>query len=221
VSRVDWHDLECGTYEADLPLWRELAETEPGPVLDVGAGTGRVAVDLARRGHAVTALDVDSELLATLDERAGGRVRTVVADAQRFDLGERFGLVLAPMQTVQLLADRAGFLRSTREHLAQGGLLAVALADRLEPFEGPLPAPDVCGPLVSQPVAVRLDGDLARLERVRDDGERVDLDVVELHQVAPEQLEREAAAVGLVAQARRRVDETPEHVASTVVMLRG
>ena len=42
---VVWHDLECGAYRADLPLWRELAERcslgpGPRPHLDVGAGAG-------------------------------------------------------------------------------------------------------------------------------------------------------------------------------------
>ena len=50
---VIWHDLECGGYREDLPLWRALADRAGGPVLDVGAGTGRVALDLARAGHEV------------------------------------------------------------------------------------------------------------------------------------------------------------------------
>ena len=50
LTDVLWHDLECGGYDLDLPLWRELADREGSPVLDVGAGTGRVALDLARRG---------------------------------------------------------------------------------------------------------------------------------------------------------------------------
>ncbi len=67
---VIWHDLECGGYVADLPLWRELARERGGPILDVGAGTGRVALDLARNGHEVTALDRDPELLDALRRRA-------------------------------------------------------------------------------------------------------------------------------------------------------
>ena len=46
MTDVLWHDLECGGYDLDLPLWRELADREGSPVLDVGAGTGRVAPDL-------------------------------------------------------------------------------------------------------------------------------------------------------------------------------
>ena len=63
ASAVHWHDLECGGYDADLPLWRELARSVAGDVLDVGCGSGRVALDLARRGHAETGLDRDPALL--------------------------------------------------------------------------------------------------------------------------------------------------------------
>jgi len=55
VSAAIWHDIECGAYTADLPLWEELAAG--GAVLDVGAGTGRVALRLARAGCAMTAVD--------------------------------------------------------------------------------------------------------------------------------------------------------------------
>src|SRR6188472_2825680 len=62
-----WHDLECGGYREDLPLWRSLADEQGGPVLDIGAGTGRVALDLAARGVPVVALDADAALLEALD----------------------------------------------------------------------------------------------------------------------------------------------------------
>ena len=97
-----WHDLECGDYREDLPYWRALAAETGGPVLDIGAGTGRVTVDLAaagvdggRAGHrARAARRVSSHRAA---------VETVVADACTFELDRRFGLIVAPMQTLQLL----------------------------------------------------------------------------------------------------------------------
>ena len=100
---VIWHDVECAAYTADLPLWRELAEAAGGPILDLGCGTGRVALDLASRGHDVTALDSEPEFLRVLVARAreqGVRVKTAVADARALALGRQFALAIAPMQVV-------------------------------------------------------------------------------------------------------------------------
>jgi len=237
VDDVIWHDVECGAYDLDLPLWRELADREGSPVLDVGAGTGRVTLDLARRGHEVVALDRDPALLAALRARAGGLpVTTATADAREIDLGRRFPLVIAPMQTLQLLGGREGrarFLARIREHLAPGGLLAAALADALDTFDEehdqpPMPdMVDVDGVVyASRPVAVRDLGDRAAIDRVREivarDGSRtVSEDVIELDRVDADELTDEAAAFGLRAEAPRRVPQTLEYVGSTVAMLRG
>jgi SAM-dependent methyltransferase len=234
---VVWHDVECGRYVADLELWDELAAHEAGPILDVGAGTGRVALRLARAGHAVTALDRDPELLAALAERArGGAIETVTADAAGFDLGRHtFGLIIVPMQTIQLLPGpeaRAGFLASAKRHLASGGLLAAAVADALEGFDAEHtapPIPDVAEHdgwrFVSQPVAVRELPAALRIERIREAvspaGERTaEGDAVELARLTAEDLEREARAAGLHPDPARHVPATEEHVGSDVVMLR-
>lgn len=237
MSEIIWHDVECGRYDADVPLWRELAAAAHGPVLDVGAGTGRVAIDLARRGHEVVALDIDPQLLQELERRATGlSVETIVADARSFSLpGRSFPLIIAPMQTVQLLgsAGRMSFLHAARAHLAPGGRVACALADAFDPFDSEhvlLPAPDV---LVvdgvrysSQPVALRdLAGQVA-VERIRvtlaADGSRAASDnVIHLDRVHTAVMEAEAVAAGLVPMRPRLIAETEEHVGSIVVMLRG
>ena len=237
MTDVLWHDLECGGYDLDLPLWRELADREGSPVLDVGAGTGRVALDLARRGHEVVALDHSAELLDALRERAAGlAVTTVAADARDFAIDRRFPIVVVPMQTLQLLGSadgRARCLACVREHLTPGGLLAVALADALECFDeehDQPPSPDLreVGGVVyaSRPVRVRDLGDRAAIDRVRQivaiDGTLTTVDnVVELDRLAPEELEEEAVAFGLRAEPQRRIPQTLEYVGSTVVMLRG
>lgn len=235
---VLWHDLECGRYAADLPLWRELAAQADGPVLDVGAGSGRVALGLARGGHDVTALDLDPLLLAALRERAeaaGLAVEAAEADARDFALERRFALVLAPMQTIQLLGGpegRAGLLRSSRACLRPGGLLACALADALEGFDAEHtepPLPDVLERdgwvFASQPVAMRPDADGTTIERMRQTvspaGARTaEGDVVRLDKLDGDTLEAEGVALGFAAAGRRFVEMTDEHVGSEVVLLR-
>jgi SAM-dependent methyltransferase len=232
-AKVIWHDIECGAYTADLPLWRHLAHEADGPVLDVGAGTGRVALDLARAGHDVTALDVDADLLAELEQRAEGlRVRTVVADAASFDAGTTFALVAVPMQTIQLLGDRRGFFASARRAVAPGGLVALAISERLEPFEAEveLPPPDTGEAdgwrFLSQPTAVRAASDGMRIERLRHTigpaGERTsEPNVIVLAPVTAESLIEEGEAAGLRRHATLHIAPTAEHVGSVVVVLRG
>jgi SAM-dependent methyltransferase len=230
---VVWHDVECGRYSADLALWYELASRERGPVLDIGAGTGRVALPLARAGHEVVALDREPELLAALTARAAGvRVATVVADATDFVLGRRFGLAIVPMQTVQLLPDRARFLAAVRRHLLPGGLLALAIAATLEDFGdlgGELPAPDVATVadwrFASQPMAVRALPDATRIERVRrafapDGSVTEEDDVIELAALTTASLEAEGRAAGFTPEPARAIPATDEHVGSEVVLLR-
>ena len=234
---VVWHDVECGGYGADLPLWHELAAAHAGPVLDVGAGTGRVALDLARAGHAITALDREAELLAALAERAraaGLRVETVVADAAGFALDRRFALVIVPMQTIQLLPERAGFFASARAALAPGGLLAIATTGALEGFEGLpdelLPHPDTGAAggwrFASQPTAVRKLPHATRIERVRratapDGSVTVEEDAIELARVTADVLEAEGRAAGFAPEPPRSIAPTADHVGTEVVMLRG
>ncbi len=209
-------------------------------MLDVGAGTGRVALELAERGHELWALDRDAALLEALAARAARRwlcVSTVVADAAGFDLGAlRFGVILVPMQTIQLLphaAARAGFLRAARSQLAPGGLVALAIAEELEGFEeplAPLPPPDIGARdgfrFSSQPVAVRERGATVQLERIRqtvapDGSLTAEGDLIELQRLSASVLEAEGAAAGLRPEPARAISATAAHVGSTVVMLRG
>ena len=237
-SRVIWHDLECGAYVADLPLWRALADEFGDPVLDVGAGTGRTALDLARAGHDVTALDSDPMLIAELSRRGAQLpIRTVLADARQFELEQRFSLIMVPMQSIQLLGGGDGrrlFFSCAAAHLRPGGAVAVAITEELELFapEDAIapPTPDmreIEGVVYSsQPTAVREDAYGFTLERVREtieaDGRRTaEPDVVRLDRVSATELEQEAKAAGLRALSRAVIPPTGDHVGSVVVRLIG
>lgn len=206
-AEVVWHDLECGGYRADLPVWHELAQACGGRVLDVGAGSGRVTLQLARAGHAVTALDRSEVLLTALRERAAGLdVEAVCADACSFALQQRdFALCIVPMQTIQLLGgaeQRIAFLRCAREHVRPGARIALAILGELDTFD--------CSGGAIGPAAERAYADgllyLSRAIRVSETRDLVEIER-ERRVMLPETDTQTAASAGAQSVAAERGPE--------------
>jgi SAM-dependent methyltransferase len=232
MSAVIWHDAENGAYNGDLALWEELAAAAGGPILDLGCGTGRVALHLARRGHRTVGLDLEPELIAALAERGEGLpLRAVVGDARHFELDEEIALALAPMQLAQLLADsaeRTESLRCIASHLGSGGRLALSIVERLPAAaEGPPPLPDVRevdGWVYSSLPLDAVDvGEEIVIQRLRQtvspDGELSEEEnEIRIRTLAAAELESEGVAAGLKPLPRRRIAPTDLHVGSTVVL---
>jgi SAM-dependent methyltransferase len=228
-----WHDVECGSYAADLPLWEELAERCGGPVLELGSGTGRVALHLARRGHEVIGLDRAQELLDVLAERAQGlELTSLCADARAFELGSQAGLVLAPTHLLQLLPDRAErgeCLHSVAGALRPGGLFAATIIEEMpEPDGAPPPLPDVreVDGWVYSSLAVEAavgPGEIVirRLRHaVSPEGElSEEPNEVRIATFPAAALEAEAEAAGLKPSGRHEIAPTELHVGSVVVLL--
>jgi predicted RNA methylase len=234
-SATIWHEVECAGYAADFPVWERLAGGIDGPLLELGCGTGRVAMRLARANE-VWAVEVDASLLEVLRSRAAAQrlpVRAICADVRALNLGREFELILAPMQLLQMLGSRAArraALERAASHLAPGGRLAAAIVELPPaPLDGPAAAlPDVREiddwvysslPAVHLTAgggleirrhrqAVAPDGSLSR-EEYTDRLDALDADA----------LEAEAAAPGLRPGGRLEVAPADGYLGSTVVIL--
>ena len=239
VREPAWHDVENGAYLADLALWEQLAAEAAGPVLELGAGTGRVALRLAAAGAEVTALDSSELLLAELSRRAGAAglaVETIHGDVLELELEleDRFALVIAPMQLAHLFdgPGRRRLFELAARVLRPGGAAAFGiLADGAATLSlsgaSPPPLPDVRElhgwVYSSQPVEVVRDRGAIVVRRLRQlvspAGELSEMvDVTRLEGVSAAKLESEAAAGGLEPRERFEVPATDDHVGSTVVV---
>jgi SAM-dependent methyltransferase len=236
-SAVIWHEVECGGYNADLPVWHDLARQAAGPVLDLGAGTGRVALDLARAGYELTALDSAPALLDELARRsasAGLEVACELADARRLPGIGPFALIVAPMQFVQLMGGasaRAELLAGVASCLAPGGMFAAAIADLDEAVGAeteeahPLVGDGKSWVYSSVPLHIRRKPGRMAVEwlrrRVSPAGNVTeDLHTELLDLLTPEELEREAELMGLRAEHRRELNHADGYIGGTVVVCR-
>ena len=127
---ADLYDHQYDTYRDDLHHYARLAENTGGRVLELGAGTGRVTVHLARRGARITGLEPSARMLERAEERAreaDARVTLVQGDMRDFTLHERFDLIIAPFNALMHLytpQDQLSALRRVHAHLHEGGTFA-------------------------------------------------------------------------------------------------
>ena len=237
IAEPIWHEVECGAYAADLALWEQMADEAAGPVLELGAGTGRVALELAAHGHEVVALDTSAELAHALAERARARglaLEAVVADARAFELGRRFAAILAPMQFAHLLGGpggRAEMFAAVVSHLMPGGAFAAALLDEEAlsgQMTGPPPLPDVreidgwvYSSLPIEVADVAGGFELRRLRQAVSPAGALDERTasIRLDTLGAGDLEIEAAGHGLVPRERIPIPATADHVGSIVCVL--
>jgi SAM-dependent methyltransferase len=101
-----------------------VASLGPATVLDAGCGTGRVAIELARRGIAVVGVDVDASMIAEARRRAPG-LEWIEADVARLALDRHFDVVvMAGNVPLFCPADgRSALVAACARHLAPDGTL--------------------------------------------------------------------------------------------------
>ena len=135
-----FYDLDFGALAADIEMYRQFAAVAQGrrkraAVLELGAGTGRVAAALAEAGHTVVAVEANAAMrVAAADQLTAAGVELVAADFRTLRLRRSFDLVICALSTfchLQSRADQRATLAAVRRHLAPGGL---AIFD-LPPFD--------------------------------------------------------------------------------------
>jgi SAM-dependent methyltransferase len=115
----------------DVAFYRDAVYEHGDPVLELGSGTGRITIALAQAGHRVTGLDISERMLercsqrrAALPSEARERIHLVQGNMVRFELGEKFRLVIIPFRPFQhLLAvdEQISCLESVRRHFWSHG----------------------------------------------------------------------------------------------------
>ena len=155
----------------DVPFYLEYAKQQRGEILELGCGTGRVALALALEGFSVTGLDLSHQMLDIFKEKfakaaseqpaLADRVKIIHGNMAAFSLGRKFSLITAPFRAFQVLTVREDIentLLCVREHLADDGIFIVNV---FNPDRNPLDE-NWCEPekfideIVDEPTGIRI-----------------------------------------------------------------
>lgn len=209
--------------QPDVEQYLALAASYGEPVLELGCGSGRILLELARHGHRVVGIERSPDMLAELRDNlrgvpddASARVEALEDDVMTFSLGRRFPLIVLPAMSIMLFPpnDRRELLRRVAEHLAPAGAFAfdyirfgadavAAIDEHVVETQVPLD-----GTLATAYVGVKFSSDATRLLvntywQVRDEDETVVdhyLEAKELALVDEEELDEILDETGFVVE---------------------
>ncbi len=130
-----FYDPDLGDFDADLQMYEQFAARCDSPILEVGCGTGRVLIPLARQGYRITGIDASAAMLEKAREKVTaedlqGRVTLVEQEMGGLALEERFNLAFAALNSFAHLHttdDQLAALARIRQQLNAGGLLVLDL----------------------------------------------------------------------------------------------
>jgi SAM-dependent methyltransferase len=126
---TEYDTLYAGLHDTDATVDCLAALADGGAVLELGVGTGRLAIPLAARGLDVHGIDGSAEMLAALAAKPGGdAVATTLGDFAETSLGRRFRLVVLAVNTIYALPDQGAQVRCFQraaDHLEPGGRFVV------------------------------------------------------------------------------------------------
>jgi len=133
TSFAELYDIFYEDFTEDIAMYLGFGARTGGSILEIGSGTGRVALALAEDGHAVVGLEL-SEAMRTVAQRKADRaqltdrVEFIAGDMRRFKLDRHFGLIVVPLNTFLhnlTVEDQLAALACFKKHLRPGGLLVL------------------------------------------------------------------------------------------------
>lgn len=140
----DWENART-LQRRDVEFWQRLAAAQDGPVLELGCGTGRIAVPVARAGARIVGIDRSDEMLArarkrVMRARVGGRLALVRGDIRDlpFTARTKFSAVLAAYGILQSLTRERDLTRtftSVARVLRRGGIFAIDVVPDLPKWD--------------------------------------------------------------------------------------
>jgi SAM-dependent methyltransferase len=135
IARI--YDLAYGDYDQDIVFYQNLAGAAPDDcVLELGVGTGRVALPLARAGFRVWGIDRSLPMLERARTKVGrenlkgGSLELAEADMTAFELGRRFGMIFVAANTFQHLLsqeEQRACISRVASHLVPSGIFAMSV----------------------------------------------------------------------------------------------
>jgi ubiquinone/menaquinone biosynthesis C-methylase UbiE len=133
------YDLWVVDWPGEVDFYQELITHSPliktRGVLEIGCGTGRIALRFAQNGINTTGLDISSELLEIARKKSLGmsNVQWVKGDMKNFEIGKKFGCVIIPGHSFQFMTtpeDQVNCLEQIKKLLVEDGLLIIHIGNQ-------------------------------------------------------------------------------------------
>jgi ubiquinone/menaquinone biosynthesis C-methylase UbiE len=134
-----YYDYYLHGLEGDVEFYIDEAKSAGSPVMELGCGTGRILIPVAKAGIEIVGLDSAPAMLgiarrkvAKLSAEVQNRIELIEGDMSDFSLGRRFNLIMVPYRAFMHLLtseDQRRALQCIRDHLAKDGLLVFNIFD--------------------------------------------------------------------------------------------
>ncbi len=141
MSEIEYGDFFADFYEVlhshldDVKAYKRFTDRFGTEILELGSGTGRILIPLAREGNLVTGLEASEDMLNACrekleeeDEETRENIELVKGDIRDFDLNQNFDLVLASCNLINYLKEVEDLKRTlscVKDHLAENGVLII------------------------------------------------------------------------------------------------